>query len=118
MFPSARGSLTIVGFFATLVLYLVRINMSIAIVCMTIDEVETEVNATNTTSEPLGLTHARWSDKYMWTYDRKSWSDRAHAYSFAADEEVCPGEAEEDEQYEEVPQLSKSSLINIHFLFL
>ena len=66
MFPSARGSLTIVGFFATLVLYLVRINMSIAIVCMTIDEVETEVNATNTTSEPLGLTHARWSDKYMW----------------------------------------------------
>ena len=103
MFPSARGSLTLVGFFATLVLYLVRINMSIAIVCMTIDEVETEVNATNTTSEPLGSTHARWSDKYMWTYDRKSWTERARAFSFAEDNvEVCPGEAEEDEKYEEV----------------
>ena len=104
MFPSARGSLTIVGFFATLVLYLVRINMSIAIVCMTIDE-ETTVNGTNVTTASYDMSHAhaQWSDKYMWTYDRKSWSERARAFSFAEDNvEVCPGEAEEDEQYEEV----------------
>ena len=73
--------------------------MSIAIVCMTIDEEVINGNMTTETSI-YDTQHAdQWSRSYMWTYDAPSWSARAQDVMA---EEVCPGEEGTDEEVEEV----------------
>ena len=107
LFPSSRGALSLVGFFATIILYLVRINMSIAIVCMTIDE-EDAGEAVNAT---LNVT-AYQAHSYDVTRQNTDWSPGILAYDTDAsiqpvldvtkNAQTCPGEVEPDERYEEV----------------
>ena len=106
LFPSSRGALSLVGFFATIILYLVRINMSIAIVCMTIDEedageaVNATLNVTASYDRYGNGRHTKWSPG-MWAYDTHAWTQRSHDV-MNDDEDACPGEAESDEEFEEV----------------
>ena len=118
LFPSSRGALSLVGFFATIILYLVRINMSIAIVCMTIDE-EDAGEAVNAT---LNVT-AYQAHSYDVTGQYTDWSPSILAYDtdvskqpvldVSNDAETCPGEAEPDEHYEEVNFVYNYYVLNV-----
>ena len=106
LFPSSRGALSLVGFFATIILYLVCMNIGIAIVCMTIDEedageaVNGTLNGTNYYARYDDRMNNKWSPG-MWAYDTHAWTQRSHDV-MNDDEDACPGEAESDEEFEEV----------------
>lgn len=79
LFPSTRGSLALVGFLGGIILILMRVNLSVAIVCMTIDEENVENNST-TEIPPIQFyqENRKREQSYMWVYDEDNWNHRIY----------------------------------------
>ena len=93
MFPSARFSLGLVGFLGSIVLYLMRVNVSIALICMTIDE---NTGGNVTTQSPQADVSLTESRSYMWAYLDSNWRGR-HTFADRRNDEQCPGEGGGDD---------------------
>ena len=90
LFPSCRATLGIMGSFGSLFINLLRNNLSVGIVCMTIDPEDTTTGG-NDTSQNTSFYQKSWISILFPNYRRS----RGHI--FLNDEpDDCPGESSSD----------------------
>ena len=89
LFPSCRATLCIMGFFGSMFINLMRNNLSVGIVCMTIDPEDTTTG--NDTSQNSSIHQKSWVSVMFPDYRR------SRGHTFLNDEpDDCPGELSSD----------------------
>ena len=98
--PSCRATLAVMGFFGGIVINLLRNNLSVGIVCMTIDgSIEQNTSVSNETNHRL--TESRSLMNILFPNTRRSSS----YYYFRSDDfEDCPNDPSSDPSYEVVSE--------------
>ena len=99
--PSCRATLAVMGFFGGIVISLLRNNLSVGIVCMTIDGPTDQNNASGSNETNHRLTESRSLMNILFPNTRRSSS---YHYFRSDDFEDCPNDPSSDPAYEAVSE--------------